>query len=401
MAATSPSDVPRLGDRSLFPALEPRVYLNHAGVSPPSEPVRRAAARAIDDWASRGAEAGAAALETRARLKQGLARLLGAAPQDLALVQGTSAGIIAAAHCLPWRAGDRVIVFEGEFPANVTPWQRAADLFGLATAMLPLAPFERDPEEGLSLLERELTRGARLVAVSAVQFQTGLRMPLRRMADLAHRHGAEIFVDAVQALGVVPLDVGALGIDYLAAGAHKWLMGLFGAGVLYAAPGPAAALRPAVAGWLSHERAARFLTDGPGHLRYDRPIRRRADLVEAGSMSEVSMAALDASVAILLSLGVEAILAHVGRYLDRLEPELVSRGFRSLRAPEAERRSGILGLRPPPGVEVTALRRALMGRGVACAIPDGVLRFAPHWPNAEEEVPQVVAAVEAALRELT
>jgi len=400
MAATSPSDAPRLGDRSLFPALQPRVYLNHAGVSPPSEPVRRAAAAAVDDWARRGGEAVTAALETRVRLKQGLSRLLGARPEELALVQGTSAGITAVAHCLPWRTGDRVILFQGEFPANVTPWQRAADVFGLETAMLPLATFERSPEEGLAALEEELGRGARLVAVSAVQFQTGLRMPLRRMAELTHRHGAEIFVDAVQALGVVPLDAPTLGIDYLAGGAHKWLMGLLGAGVLYVAPGPAAALRPAVAGWLSHEQAGRFLTEGPGHLRYDRPIRRRADLVEAGSMSEVSMSALEASVAILLSLGVPAILVHVGHYLDRLEPELVSRGFRSLRAREPERRSGILSLLPPPGVEVTALRKALAARGVACAIPDGVLRFSPHWPNAEEEIPQVLAAVEAALRDL-
>ncbi len=400
MAVPAPGDVPRLGDRSLFPALEPPVYLNHAGISPLSEPVRRAAAAALDGWARRGSEAVADAIQTRSRLKQGLARLLGVRAEDLSLVQGTSAGVVAVALCLPWRSGDRVLLFQGEFPANVTPWQRAADLFGLATAMLPLSAFERSPEEGLAALERELARGARLVAVSAVEFQTGLRMPLRPMAELAHRYGAEIFVDAVQALGVVPLDAPALGIDYLAGGAHKWLMGLQGAGVLYAAPGPAAALRPAVAGWLSHEQAARFLHDGPGHLRYDRPLRRRADLVEAGSMSEVSLAALDASVSILLALGVTAIHAHVARYLDRLEPELVSRGFESLRAREGERRSGILGLRPPPGIEVGALRGALAARGVACAIPDGVLRFSPHWPNAEEEIPLVLAAVDAALRDL-
>ncbi len=400
MASTWHGDPPRLGDRSLFPSLQPRVYLNHAGVSPLPEPVRRAAGAALDDWARRGAEAVAGALETRQRLKQGLSQLLGAHPDELAVTQGTSAGIIAVAHSLPWRRGDRVILFEGEFPANVTPWQRAAELFGLETTLLPLAPFGRSSEEGLASLEKELARGARLVAVSAVEFQTGLRMPLRGMADLAHRNGAEIFVDAVQALGVVPLDVPALGIDYLAGGAHKWLMGLHGAGVLYAAPGPAAALRPAVAGWLSHERAGRFLNEGPGLLRYDRPIRKRVDMVEAGSMSEVSLVALEASVSVLLALGVPAICDHVGRYLDLLEPELVARGFQSLRAREEERRSGILGLRPPPGAEVTALRKALAARGVACAIPDGVLRLAPHWPNSVEEVPEVVAAVEAALRDL-
>jgi selenocysteine lyase/cysteine desulfurase len=388
----------RLGDRSLFPSLEPRAYLNHASLSPPSEPVRRAAAQSVDGWARHGAAAYREAIERRARLRQKLAALLGARAEDLAFTQSTSAGIIDVALCFPWEKGDRVLLFQGEFPANVTPWQRAAALFGLEPVLLPLAPFERSDAEGLAALEAELSRGARLVAVSAVQFQTGLAMPLGAMAALSARHGAQIFVDAVQALGAVPLDAAALGVDYLAAGAHKWLMGLLGAGVLYVRPGRAAALRPHVAGWLSHEQASRFLSGGPGHLRYDRPIRARADFVEAGGMAEVALAALEAAVDLIGALGLEAIQAHVGRYLDLLEPELEARGLSSLRAREPGRRSGILSVRPPPAVEPAYLRQALSEHGVACAIPDGVLRFSPHWPNDPGEVPWVARAVEAALR---
>jgi cysteine desulfurase / selenocysteine lyase len=388
----------RLGDRSLFPALEPRAYLNHAGVSPPSEPVRAAVAAAVEEFARRGGAAVEGAIRRKARLRQKLAGLLGAGPEDLAFTQSTSSGIIDVALCFPWEPGDRVLLFEGEFPANVTPWQRAAALFGLKTVFLSLEPFERSDAEGLSRLEEELRRGARLVAVSAVQFQTGLAMPLRQMAALCARHGAQLFVDAVQALGAVPLDAGALGIDYLAAGAHKWLMGLFGAGVLYVRPGRAPALRPHVAGWLSHEQATRFLVDGPGHLRYDRPIRSRADLVESGAMAEVALAALEAAVDLIAALSVAAIHAHLNRYLDELEPELVARGLPSLRAGEPERRSGSLSVRPPAGVELARLRQALAERGVACGTPDGLLRFSPHWPNHPAEVPEVVRAVEEALR---
>lgn len=387
----------RLGDRSLFPELEPFAYLNHAGVSPPSRLVAEAAGAALADFARRGAAANGAALERRARLKQALGRLMAARPEDLGLTQNTSAGIAAVALCFPWRAGDRIIGFRGEFPANVTPWQRAAALFRLELSLLPLETFERSDEEGLAALAAELARGARLVAVSAVQFQTGLAMPLAAMAELAHRHGAEICVDAVQALGAMPLDVGALGIDYLAAGGHKWLMGPLGAGVLWARPERAAALRPHLAGWLSHEHAVRFLTDGPGHLRYDRPIRARADLVESGVAADVPLAGLEAALGPILALGVEAIRAHVGRYLDRLELELVALGFASARAREPARRSGILSVRPPAGGQVGALARALAARGVAAATPDGWLRFSPHWPNALDEVPRVVEAVRDAL----
>src|SRR6185369_9998242 len=111
----------------------------------------------------------------------------------------------------------------------------------------------------------ELLRGARLVAISAVEFQSGLRTPFAELAALCHAHGAELSVDAVQACGAVPIDVGAMGIDYLACGSHKWMMGLPGAGFLYAAPGRVEALRPHVAGWLSHEDGLDFLFRGPGH----------------------------------------------------------------------------------------------------------------------------------------
>src|SRR5262245_1296445 len=104
--------------------------------------------------------------------------------------------------------------------------------------MLRIAPYASSFERGLEALEGELLRGAvRLVAVSAVQFQSGLRMPLQAMSRMCHVHGAELFVDGVQACGVVPVDVRAEGIDYLACGSHKWLMGLEGAGFLYVAPG--------------------------------------------------------------------------------------------------------------------------------------------------------------------
>jgi cysteine desulfurase/selenocysteine lyase len=386
---------PRLGDRSLFPSLEPFAYLNHAGVSPPSEPVREATRAVVDDLARRGSGAVGAGLERRERLRARLAELLGCRSGDLALLGSTTAGVQSVALCLPWRRGDRVILVEGEFPANVTPWQQAAHAFGLEVAWLPLEAFLRSTAEGLARLDLELARGARLVAVSAVQFRSGLRMPVAEMAQRCAAAGAEIFVDAVQAAGVVPLEV--RGVDYLAAGAHKWLTGVGGAGFLYVRPERAAALVPRTAGWLSHQDAARFLVEGPGMLRYDRPIRSRADFLEAGTASEVSLAGLLAAVEILLGLGIPAVLAHVGRYLDRLEPALRERGFRSLRAPEPERRSGILSLEPPPGHGAAALARALRERGVACATPDGALRLSPHWPNHEEEIPRLLRVLDEVL----
>lgn len=385
---------PRHGDRGLFPVLEARAYLNHAGASPPSLPVREAVAGYLAESA-RGAMAGhRSALAIAARLREQAARLVGGAPGDVALTSGLSAGVQAVALCFPWRAGDRVVLFEGEFPANVTPWQQAAALHGLEVTLLPLAGFEDGSGRGLAMLEETLQAGARLVAVSAVQFRTGFAMPLAEMAALAARYGAELFVDAIQACGAVPVNAPALGIDYLACGAHKWLMGIHGAGFLWIRPGRAAALRPWLAGWQSHEEPFSFLVRGPGHLRYDRPIRREASALEAGSSSTASQAALLASLELLQGLGIPAIHAHLAAYLDLLAPGLAARGFEVLRSADPARRSGFFSARPPPGVDPVALRDGLAARGVAIAIPDGLVRFAPHWPNAPAEVPLVLAALD-------
>jgi selenocysteine lyase/cysteine desulfurase len=387
----------RLGDRSLFPDLEHAVYVNHGAVSPPSLPVRRAVQGVLDDYARRGAGAFPTWIAHRARLRDKIGALLGVRGEDVALMPNTTRGIVDVALCFPWERGDRVILFEGEFPANVTPWQRAADLFGLDIVWIPLSSFADGDDAGLSRLQVELARGARLAAVSAVEFQTGLRMPVETMATLCHEAGAEIFVDAVQCCGAVPIDAGAAGIDYLAAGAHKWLMGMEGAGFLYVSPDRVGSLRPHVAGWLSHEDPVAFLLRGPGLLRYDRAVRRRADFFEGGNVNTVGLAALDAAIDLLQQLGVPAIFAHVNGILDALEGPLVERGFRSLRAQDPKQRSCTLSLEPPAGVSVVDLQRLLGQRGVAVSIPDGLLRITPHWPNSVDQADPLLAAVDAAL----
>ncbi len=393
--------VPRLGDRSLFPTLEPAAYLNHASISPHSLPVQQAVTAVTTDYGRRGAGAFLTWDAERNRLRGLLARLLGAEVPDIALIPNTSRGVSDISLCLPWQRGDRVILFEGEFPANITPWQRAAELFGLELELLPLHDFvhghDHGPSPGLQRLRDALRRPARLVAVSAVQFQTGLRMPLAEMAALSHEAGAELFVDAIQALGVCPIDAVACGADYLCAGGQKWLMGAEGLGCLYIRRDRVAALQPRVASWLSHEDGLGFLFAGAGQLRYDRKIRQRADFLEGGSYNTIGCAALAASLDLLLTLGIPAIFEHVQRYLDELEHGLCARGFTSLRARSVHERSGILSVLPPSPGDVIDLQRTLGERGVACSTPDGVLRFSPHWPNARAEIPGVLAAVDAAL----
>ena len=384
----------RLGDRGLFPDLACAAYLSHAAISPHSTPVRAMVQAAQADYGRRGVGAFMTWHAQRRRLKGRLAGLMSVSPDDLGLVLNTTAGVVAIAMCFPWSTGDRVLVFDGDFPTNVTPWQRAAEVFGLRVDFLPTADFARPGGPDLSRLEARLRAGVRLVAVSEVQFQTGLRLPTAEIAALCHRYDAELFVDAIQAVGATPFD--ASQADYAAGGGHKWLMGPEGAGWLYVAPHRVAALRPNLAGWLSHERAADFLFDGPGLLRYDKPLRETADVFESGAPNTIGYAGLEAAVALIEQLGPATIHAHVNDYFDRLEPALRAAGFTSLRAPDAPRRSTILSFRPPPRLDFRRLGPSLAAEGVVVTTPDGLLRFAPHWPNAADEVERVVATCVAA-----
>jgi selenocysteine lyase/cysteine desulfurase len=394
----SPLPQPRLGDRSLFPSLEAHAYLAHAAISPASLAVRRAVTELANDYERRGVRAFPTWNDQRAQLRTRLGQLINAHAEDIALTAGTTRGISDLALCFPWRRGDRIVCFRGEFPANVTPWQRAAELFGLDVVWLDAIRYVRDTEEGLHELDQTLKGGGvRLVAVSAVQFQTGLFMPLRQIGELCRTRGAALAVDAIQACGAVPVDVQAWQADYVTCGAHKWLMGLEGCGFLWVHPERVAELQPHTAGWLSHEAGADFLSKGRGLLKYDRPLKKSAAVFEGSTSSAIGYAALAASLELLQTIGVPAIFAHLQAYLDGLEHALVERGFKSLRSATAEGRSGSLCTEAPTGTSVTALHASLMQQGIVTSMPDGYLRFAPHWPNCLDEVPMVLEAIDTAL----
>lgn len=383
-----------LGSRELFPELQVAVYLNHASLSPPSLPVQAAVERSLKGYASQGMAWYVEEMECRDRLRTQLAQLIGGRSEDLGLVANTSAGVLAVALCLDWQRGDRIVLFDGEFPTNITPWQQAARREGLEIVWQKADDFRLDRAAALQRLEDELRSGVRLVAVSAVEFTTGQRMPLETIGELCGRYQAELFVDGIQALGIVPMDAPTLGIHYFTAGSHKWLMGPEGLGCLWVDPDVADRLQPNVAGWLSHDDPFAFLTQGPGHLRYDRGFQPGARMVEAGTFNSFGAAGLEASIGLIEQIGVAQIFDHVQKWHDAIEPRLIERGFESARMTEQEGKSGSLCLRPPADQSAPAWARALAELGVSISSPDGWLRLSPSWPNGLDEVEAVLQAVD-------
>jgi cysteine desulfurase/selenocysteine lyase len=377
-----------MGDPTLFPDLTVPAYLNHAAVGPLARPTLVAMQTAAAAQAAHGLGAFPGWLAGLEEARAGAAALVGGRPDQVALVHSTGEAITAVAMGLDWRPRDRVILLRGEFPTNVLPWLRAAELFDLDVVWLGAADFYGPSGRGLQSAAEALRGGARLLAVSAVQFQTGLRMPLRELADLAHAAGAELAVDAIQALGAV--DMTSTGADWIAAGGHKWLMAPAGTGLLWGSDAAWARYQPRLAGWLSVPHAFDFLSGPAGLLRYDKAPLRGPAAVEGSNRNHPGFAALAA--ALRLAGTPDATFAHVQPLLDRVEGHLLSRGWRSERSPVPAQRSCILAATPPTGVDLAATARALADAGVSVATPDGRLRVSPSWPSTDADVDRLIAA---------
>lgn len=386
----------RMGSRELFPELTARSYLAHAAIAPPSRPVRAAADEVSARFAREGLLAIVHAKAEAERARRAFAGLIGVAPEQIARLANTSAGVIAVAEGLAWRAGERVLLVEGEFPTNVAPWLAVAQRRGLEVLSVPLADFESESGAGLERVEAALRRGVRLLAVSAVQFASGYAMPLAELGRLCRASGCLLFVDAIQAVGATPLDARALGLDFLAAGAHKWLTGILGAGFLYVRPGAERELVPHGVGWMSLADPERFLFADQGPVPFAAPAAEGVARLEPGVLPFAALAAAATGMELLQGLGVPAIHAHVNALFERFEPLFLARGFRSRRAPSPAARSTILALEPPPDRSLGQVLAALAAEGVAATAPAGLLRLAPHWPNHPDEA----AVLAAALRRL-
>jgi selenocysteine lyase/cysteine desulfurase len=377
-----------MGDPTLFPDLTVPAYLNHAAVGPLARPTLVALQTAAAAQATHGLGAFPGWLAGLEEARAAAAALVGGRADQVALVHSTGEAITAVALGLDWRPRDRVVLLRGEFPTNILPWLRAAELFNLDVVWLDAADFHGPSGRGLQAAAEALRGGARLVAVSAVQFQTGLRMPLRELADLAHATGAELAVDAIQALGAV--DMASTGADWIAAGGHKWLMAPAGTGLLWGSDAAWGRYQPRLAGWLSVAHAFDLLSGPPGLLRYDKAPLRGPASVEGSNRNHPGFTALAA--ALRLAGTPSATFAHVQPLLDRVEDHLLARGWRSERSPVLTQRSCILAATPPAGVDLAATVRALADAGVSVTTPDGRLRVSPSWPSTHADVDRLIAA---------
>ena len=354
------------------------VYLNHASTGP--LPARTVAA--VTEFVARRAEphriADPELFATLARVRAGVARLIGAEPGEIACMPNTTYGLNFAARALPLGAGSVVLTFDGEFPANVYPWMALGER-GVRLELLPSTP-EGLPDEAALLRAIAERDDVRAVTVSWVQFTSGYRVDLAAIGTACRARGIWFVVDAIQGLGACELDVRTTPIDVLACGAQKWMLSPWGTGFVYVRGELVQRLAPQDVGWLAVRGGDDFarLTD------YDYTFRDDARRFEVLTLPFHDFAGFAASLDLLHELGPRAVAAHIASMADRIVAWAGARAGVALVTPrDAAHRAGVVSFRLADSADASARLRAA---GVAHSVREGAVRLSPHGYNTAADV---------------
>ncbi|MEI6502224.1 MAG: aminotransferase class V-fold PLP-dependent enzyme [Armatimonadota bacterium] len=363
-----------------FPVKRDHVYLNHAGVCPLPICAVEAANAVLQQQLLHGASDYTPWAVGISAARRDVAALCGASKAEIAFVKNTTHGLLLAAGSLPWREGDNLVTAAIEFPANIHPWLGLKRL-GVQTRLV-------DAREGRILIDdlaAAMDSHTRALALSWVQFSSGYRSDLAALSELCRERGAYLIVDGIQGLGALQLDLGALGVDFLCADGHKWLLSVEGCAALYVNQRVIGALNSANVGWMGMENCFDFLD----YRFRPRPDARR---FEEGSPSVVGIHALGASVAMLLQAGPAQIEREIIALTDTLADRLQGLGCRITSPRGAGEKSGLLTFTHPK-VASADLAAALNARQIVCVERAGNVRFSPHFYNDAEEIERAVEAV--------
>jgi len=358
--------------RREFPVSGNYIYLDHAGVSPISLRVKTAIEKFLAESAEGGSFHYPVWAERIVEIRRACAQLINAGPDEIAFVKSTSHGLSIVAQGLDWKPGDNVLIYEKEFPSNIYPWLNLRSK-GIEVRTIP----SRDGRILFEDITRLISSRTRLLAISSVQFSNGFRIDLEKVGSLCRDKQVLLCVDAIQSLGMVPMDVKAFHIDFLSADAHKWLLGPEGIGIFYCSNGLAGRLSPPLIGWKSVRN----------ELAFDRPeflLKTNCLRFEEGSMNLLGIFGLGAALDLLFEVGIEQIEQRVLDLGDLILQEAEKRGYRALTPVARHERGGNITV--SGDFDPARVRDALREKRIMVNARGGGIRVSPHFYNIEEEI---------------
>jgi len=358
--------------RKEFPIVNSYIYLDHAGVSPVSLRVKKEIEEfLVQATGEKGFEYSAWG-ERIEEIRVSCAELVGADYDEIAFVKNTSHGISIVASGLDWKEGDNVLVFEKEFSSNIYPWLNLKDR-GVEVRFIPFKK-KRILFEDIEALIDSRTR---LITMSSVQSVNGFMIDLKRLGELCQQKKILFFVDAIQSLGAVPIDVKEINADFLSADGHKWLLAPEGIGIFYCKRDIASVIKPSLVGWKSVEDDHNFES-----LNFK--LKNNALRFEEGSFNTLGIYGLGAAVDLLLEIGVDKIEKRVRELGDLIISEAEKREFIIKTPKNSNERGGIISFSGT--FHPKELAEMLFEKNVVVNYRGGALRVAPHFYNTEEEI---------------
>ncbi len=364
--------------RDEFPVTRELIYLNHAAVAPLCRPASEAMKQLADDACFFGSLHYDRWMAAYDGLRAAAAKLINASAREIAIVKNTSEGIAMVASGLDWKPGDRVIAFEEEFPANYYPWLRL-ERRGVKVAWLSIY----DPLEKIAAA----LPGARLLAISFVNYLSGYRVDLKGIGELCRQHECFFLVDAIQGMGAFPIDVEACHIDALAADGHKWMLGPEGNGVLYVRQRWQDAIEPVEFGWTNPANYADYSSR-------DMTLRADAGRYECGTLNTIGCFGQQAALEFLLEVGIENIAPAVQALTDRLEAGVRNKGYEVMAERTAQTGSGIISFRHP-SIDSRSIVSDLKRNRITAAPRQGWVRMSPHFYITGDDIEQVLSLLPA------
>jgi selenocysteine lyase/cysteine desulfurase len=368
-----------VGNAELFPVLARWDYFNHAGVSPWPKPT-------IDAVAAFAQQFGLDCFNTDPffnlvdQCKSLLRTLVNADHVDeIAIIRNTSDGLGLIGSAIDWKPGDRIVTAASEYPSNVYPWMDAAKRHGCE---LILVPETRRPDGTVCVSEESLLAACdhprtRMLAISHVQWTSGQRIDIETLGAFTSSRGILFVVDAIQSLGVVPVDVRRARVDFLVSGGHKWMMCPPGAGVMYVRRELIERFASPVVGWNS------VVNPMDWSIKFD--LRKDAGRYESGTHAFACLAGMKPSLELLVGVGADAIFAHVKALGDRFARRISAAGYTVLSGRDVA--SGAVCFEPKAGQNPDELVKTLRReKRIEIAARMGRLRFAPHFYNTHEQV---------------
>jgi cysteine desulfurase/selenocysteine lyase len=357
--------------REQFPITKSKVFLNHAAMSPPPKPVADAVRKCTDDFSNFGETS----IEWTDLGKPVFAKLIGAKPEEIALVENTSMGLNIAANVLHYPHDAKIVTTDLEYPSVVYPWLRKS--LGAKVHYVK----NINGKILLEDVEKAVDDKTVAVAISHVEYANGFRNDLRAIGKIAHEHGAYLIVDAIQSAGAIPVDVRRDDVDFLTTACYKWLLSPPGAGYLYVKEELIEKSEPSFVGWASVKPEVFETTDFWDI--WNLQLSETASRFEVGSPSILSLLGAREAMKILINFGIENVENRILKLTSRLIRSIKDLGL-NLQTPEEPRyRSGIVNFKIDKAKEVT---QTLNRKGIVVSARANGIRVSPHFYNTEEEI---------------